>query len=213
MAEHPEISATLSFRCRRTGEPPGGRSPPGTGAGRNCSPRQRGICRSAEMPEDMHVRDLAGHQLHGALARRSTAGISRRLGWCWAWPWRRATGPSSCIVMRCAHAALEAAFLQAHARGALCASTTTHERRHLSLVRICRWALERGELFLHFQPKTRLGDRRISGVEAAALAASGVRPGVAGGVHPHRRAWTVHPLDSRAGCCTTHWSSCWTTSC
>lgn len=71
-------------------------------------------------------------------------------------------------AMRCAHAAAESAVLQRVPIAHFAASNDAAQRRRLKLGAELPQALSTGQLYLHYQPKTRLGDRRISGVEALA---------------------------------------------
>lgn len=75
-------------------------------------------------------------------------------------------GATATEALRCAHAAIEAATLQRTSIAAFAVSNDEAQRRRLKLGADLPMALANGELFLHFQPKIRLTDGRISGVEA-----------------------------------------------
>ena len=69
-------------------------------------------------------------------------------------------------ALRCAQAAIEAAILQRTSIGVFARSSDDAQRRRLTLGADLPLAMQAGQLFLTFQPKTRLSDRRITGVEA-----------------------------------------------
>ena len=73
---------------------------------------------------------------------------------------------TSVEVLRCAHAAVEAAILQRTSMARFAASSDQAQHRRLRLGADLPAALASGQLFLHYQPKTRMRDRRICGVEA-----------------------------------------------
>ncbi|NKE61366.1 diguanylate cyclase [Lentzea sp. PSKA42] len=81
-----------------------------------------------------------------------------------------------------------------------------HERgaAHLTAVTELRHAIDRGELFLHYQPKALADTGAVCGVGGpGALAASDARPGPSRRVHPDRRGERSHraadPLRDRRG--------------
>ncbi|MEO6185064.1 MAG: EAL domain-containing protein, partial [Steroidobacteraceae bacterium] len=69
-------------------------------------------------------------------------------------------------ALRCAQAAIEAAILQRTSIGTFAISTDEAQRRRLTLGADLPLAMQAGQLFLTFQPKSRLIDRRITSVEA-----------------------------------------------
>jgi diguanylate cyclase (GGDEF)-like protein len=71
-------------------------------------------------------------------------------------------------ALRCAQAAIEAATLQRTGIAAFAVSSDDAQRRRLKLGADLPLALANGELLLHFQPKIRIADGRITGVEALA---------------------------------------------
>ncbi len=69
-------------------------------------------------------------------------------------------------ALRCAQAAIEAAILQRTSIGTFAISSDEAQRRRLTLGADLPLAMQSGQLFLTFQPKSRLADRRITSVEA-----------------------------------------------
>jgi diguanylate cyclase len=69
-------------------------------------------------------------------------------------------------ALRCAHAAVESAVLQRVNVAHFAASSDEAQHRRLKLGADLPQALTSGQLYLHYQPKNRLADRRICGVEA-----------------------------------------------
>jgi diguanylate cyclase (GGDEF)-like protein len=75
-------------------------------------------------------------------------------------------GATATEALRCAQAAIEAATLQRTSIASFAVSSDEAQRRRLKLGADLPLALAGDQLFLHFQPKTHLPDRRIGGVEA-----------------------------------------------
>jgi diguanylate cyclase (GGDEF)-like protein len=75
-------------------------------------------------------------------------------------------GKTAAEALRCAHAAVEAASSQRTSIASFAFSHDEAQRRRLTLGADLPLALEGGPLFLMFQPKTRMVDGRVSGVEA-----------------------------------------------
>ncbi|MEO6079516.1 MAG: EAL domain-containing protein [Steroidobacteraceae bacterium] len=119
-----------------------------------------------DLPEGKDAEDVA-RQLQGlSSAAFTTAGVSLQAAVILGVALAPRDGATAAEALRCAHAAVEAANLQRCSIASFAVSSDEAQRRRLTLGADLPPALAGGQLFLHFQPKTRLADGHIGSVEA-----------------------------------------------
>jgi diguanylate cyclase (GGDEF)-like protein len=119
-----------------------------------------------ELPQGMDATEVAQHLRAHSSAPFTTAGITLHATVVLGVALAPRDGANATEALRCAHAALEAAILQNTSIASFASSSDEAQRRRLKLGVDLPLALASGQLFLHFQPKMRMADRRIGGVEA-----------------------------------------------
>jgi diguanylate cyclase len=119
-----------------------------------------------ELPQGMEAASLAQELRERCSAPFTTAGIMLQATVVLGVAVAPRDGATATEALRCAHAAIEAATLQRASIASFAVSNDEAQRRRLKLGADLPLALASGQLFLHFQPKMRLADRRITGVEA-----------------------------------------------
>lgn len=119
-----------------------------------------------ELPHGIDATGVAQQVRAHSSAPFTTAGITLHAAVVLGVALAPRDGANATEALRCAHAALEAAILQRTSIASFAQSSDDAQRRRLKLGADLPLALEGGQLILHFQPKMRIADRRIGGVEA-----------------------------------------------
>jgi diguanylate cyclase (GGDEF)-like protein len=121
---------------------------------------------AVELPEGADAAAVAQQIREHSSAPFTTAGITLQATVLLGVALAPRDGKTAAEALRCAHAAVEAASSQRTSIASFALSHDEAQRRRLTLGADLPLALEGGPLFLMFQPKTRMADGRITGVEA-----------------------------------------------
>ncbi|MEO8313539.1 MAG: phosphodiesterase [Pseudomonadota bacterium] len=118
------------------------------------------------LPEKANAMEMAQQLRDQSIAPFTTAGITLQAVVVLGVAIAPRDGATATEALRCAQAAIEAATMQRTSIAGFAVSNDEAQRRRLKLGADLPLALQNGQLFLHFQPKMRMTDRRIGGVEA-----------------------------------------------
>jgi diguanylate cyclase (GGDEF)-like protein len=119
-----------------------------------------------ELPQGVDAMAVAQQLREQSSAPLTTAGITLQAAVVLGVALAPRDGASAAEALRCAHAAIEAATLQRTSIAGFAVSSDEAQRRRVKLGADLPLALASDQLFLHFQPKMRMSDRRVGGVEA-----------------------------------------------